>query len=79
MKIEKLLKSTLLPIKYYKYLGAKNGNSSSLCTICIEEFKEGKSKVSFTPCQHVFHYKCLKDWLMKNVLNPKCQIVIIIY
>ena len=71
-KIEKLLKSTLLPIKYYKYLGAKNGNSSSLCTICIEEFKEGKSKVSFTPCQHDFHYKCLKDWLMKNVLNPKC-------
>ena len=71
-KIQQLLKSTLLPIKYYKYLGAKNGNSSSLCTICIEEFKEGKSKVSFTPCQHVFHYKCLKDWLMKNVLNPKC-------
>ena len=71
-KIEKLLKSTLLPIKYYKYLGVKNGNPSSLCTICIEEFKEGKSKVSFTPCQHVFHHKCLKDWLMKNVLNPKC-------
>ena len=71
-KIEKLFKSILLPIKYYKYLGVKNGNPSSLCTICIEEYKEGKSKVCFTPCQHVFHYKCLKDWLMKNLLNPKC-------
>ena len=72
LKISKLLKTTLLPIKYNKSLETKYGNYSTICTICIEEFKEGKSKVSFTPCQHVFHYKCLKDWLMKNVLNPKC-------
>jgi len=71
-KIEKLLKTTLAPIKYYTHLGDKDGNPSSVCTICIEEFKDGKSNVSITPCQHVFHYKCLSNWLMKNVLNPKC-------
>lgn len=72
IKIEKLLNTTLAPIKYNKYLGVKDGNPCLICTICIEEFKEGKSKVCITPCQHVFHFKCLKDWLMKNVLTPKC-------
>jgi hypothetical protein len=41
------------------------------CSICLENFKK-KSKVSITPCKHVFHYTCIKDWLYKNVLNPKC-------
>ena len=71
-KIETLLKTTLAPIKYYTHLGDKDGNPSSVCTICLEDFKEGKSNVTITPCQHVFHFKCLRNWLMKNVLNPKC-------
>ena len=41
------------------------------CSICLENFKK-KDKVSVTPCNHVFHYKCIKDWLYKNVKNPKC-------
>ena len=41
------------------------------CSICLENFKK-KSKVSITPCKHVFHYTCIKDWLYKNALNPKC-------
>ncbi len=41
------------------------------CSICLDNFKK-KSKVSITPCKHVFHYKCIKDWLYKNALNPKC-------
>ena len=71
-KINELLKTTLAPTKYNKLLGDKHGNPSSVCTICIEEFKEGKSKVSITTCQHVFHFKCLSNWLRQNVLNPKC-------
>ena len=49
--------------EYNKYGGG--------CSICLEDFKK-KSKVSKTPCNHVFHYKCIKDWLYKNVKNPKC-------
>lgn len=41
------------------------------CSICLDNFKK-KSKVSMTPCKHVFHYKCIKDWLYKNAKNPKC-------
>ena len=42
------------------------------CTICLEELKVGIDKVSLTPCFHVFHYKCLSDWLRKNTSNLKC-------
>ena len=41
------------------------------CSICLEEFKK-KDRVSMTPCNHVFHHKCIKDWLYKNIKNPKC-------
>ena len=41
------------------------------CSICLENFNK-KSKVSITICKHVFHYKCIKDWLYKNAANPKC-------
>ena len=71
-KIENMLKTILAPIRYYTHLGDKDGNPSSVCTICLEDFKDGKSNVTLTPCQHVFHFKCLSNWLMKNVLNPKC-------
>jgi hypothetical protein len=68
-KINILLKTELSPKKFRKEYGLKDGNT---CTICIENFKENKSKVSITPCKHVFHYKCLMNWLIGNVLNPKC-------
>ena len=68
-KIDILLKTILSPKKFLKEYGLKDGNT---CTICIENFKEKKSKVSVTPCQHVFHFKCLSNWLVNNVMNPKC-------
>ena len=71
-KIEKLLQTELAPIKYHRYLGFKDGNACTVCTIYIEDFKIDISKVSITPCQHVFHYICLSNWLMQNLLHPKC-------
>ena len=41
------------------------------CSICLENFNK-KSKVSITSCNHVFHYKCIYEWLFKNILCPKC-------
>ena len=49
--------------EYNKYGGG--------CSICLEDFKK-KSKVSKTPCNHIFHIKCIKDWLYNNIKNPKC-------
>ena len=69
LKIKFALKHSLKPRKFMKKYGVKDGNT---CTICIEDFKENKSRVSITPCKHVFHYQCLSNWMCKNVMNPKC-------
>ena len=69
LKIKYALKHSLKPKRFLKKYGTKDGNT---CTICIEDFKEKVSKVSITPCKHVFHYQCLSNWLVKNVMNPKC-------
>ena len=44
------------------------------CTICLEELKIGVSEVSLTPCQHVFHYECLSNWLKKKDCTYKCPV-----
>ena len=69
-KIDLLLETILNPKKTSnKKPGIKDGN---ICSICLEECKPKKNNVSITPCQHVFHYKCIRNWLNLNVLNPKC-------
>ena len=68
-KIDILLRTILAPKLFRQEYGKKDGNT---CTICIVNFKEKQSRVSITPCQHVFHYKCLSNWLIQNYMNPKC-------
>ena len=70
-KIDFLLKNTLAPKKFNKKYGEKDGLT---CTICIENFRVGKSRVCITPCQHVFHYKCLSNWLRNKDTTYKCPV-----
>lgn len=42
-----------------------------ICSICLEKIQL-RTKISQTPCQHIFHYKCLSNWLFKDLHEPKC-------
>ena len=64
-----LFKSILRPQEYTK---THKKIYSQKCTICYEDFELYISVVSITPCQHIFHYRCLNNWLNKNIMNPKC-------
>jgi hypothetical protein len=65
--LDKIIASDLKPNKYSDDLNKYLNN----CTICLEDFTES-SDVVVIQCKHIFHLECLKDWLLKNLLNPKC-------
>ena len=66
-KLDQLFNGKMAQHLYKKEYNQYGGG----CSICLTEFKK-KSKVSITSCKHVFHYKCIYDWLYKNIRNPKC-------
>ena len=66
-KLDKLFSKTMSEHLYKNEYNQYGGG----CSICLENFKK-KSIVSITPCNHVFHFKCIKNWLYKNIKNPKC-------
>ena len=70
----KKLIAILFESKLKKIIFDKNRivNDCESCSICIEPFECGISEVSITPCNHIFHFECLKKWVDDNVLNPKC-------
>jgi hypothetical protein len=39
------------------------------CAICLEDFKEGMV-VRYLPCRHVYHKKCIDQWLSHNSCCP---------
>lgn len=43
------------------------------CSICFENYKE-EEELKFTPCKHLFHEECLKNWLKVKRTCPLCRL-----
>ena len=44
------------------------------CSICLEDIKYDENlSISQTPCAHIFHLKCAKNWIEKNETCPICR------
>jgi len=56
-----LLKNDLKPIEFNNV----NMNYSENCPICLEDFQLN-SKIVLTPCNHIFHYKCFKEFFLRK-------------
>ena len=69
-KIKQLIENDLVPQYYSKELDDKEFNG---CPICLKKFRDKISKIIILPCNHIFHYKCLYDWLINNQ-HWKCPI-----
>ena len=69
LKVDDLFKKELTPKMFSK---KDIINDCYKCTICLEEFKDGKSIIVTTKCGHSFHFNCFKNWVYKNILSPKC-------
>ena len=42
------------------------------CPICLEDYSFN-NKICYLPCFHVFHSKCIKNWLNKSKNCPLCN------
>ena len=69
-KIKQLFDTQLIPQYYSKDLDDKGFNG---CPICLKKYRNNMSKIIILPCNHIFHYKCLYDWLINNK-HWKCPI-----
>ncbi|KAL4633774.1 hypothetical protein ACB092_04G146600 [Castanea dentata] len=49
-----------------------SSNSIQECSICLEEFQIG-FEVTSMPCSHVYHGKCIAQWLQASHFCPLCR------
>lgn len=45
---------------------------SPQCTVCFGDFEFGES-VRSLPCKHVFHMRCIDEWLRRDAHCPLCR------
>lgn len=62
-------------IKYKKgdSKDVEEGDDEDLCPICLNDLEQG-SKLRQLPCKHVFHPKCIDEWLGSKSTCPMCKL-----
>ena len=54
-----------------KYDAVSDKNKATCCCICIEDFKN-EQIVRQSPCGHIFHDKCIMEWIKTKIESPDC-------
>jgi hypothetical protein len=49
------------------------GESSTLCTVCLESIAVGDTVVALPPCAHLYHVDCIVVWLAERNVCPLCM------
>ena len=57
----------------FKHIQKYDSRKETECAICLEEFKGIDMIKAFTKCEHIFHKKCLKNWLKRSNVCPLCK------
>ena len=57
----------------YKHIQKYDSRKETECAICLNEFIGTNIIKAFYKCEHIFHKKCLKDWLKKSNKCPLCN------
>lgn len=47
-------------------------NSTETCSVCLEDFSKG-DRIATCSCRHVFHSRCLTQWLQCRNNCPLCK------
>ena len=64
-----------LPVTKIENINKLNDENKK-CIICLEDFKND-DKIIYLPCFHLFHEKCITDWInMNKGFCPLCRSII---
>lgn len=54
-------------------------NNNNICTICYNKINiEEEKTIIKLECNHLFHKKCIKKWLLLKARCPNCNLRIVI-
>ena len=65
--------NTLTEVLYRGVTLTGTPRSPETCPICIENFIIN-DKIVNLKCNHIFHYKCMREWYEKSKSCPTCRI-----
>jgi len=46
---------------------------SSCCSVCLQDFGVQQFVRALPQCQHVFHVRCIDNWLLRHASCPLCR------
>lgn len=47
--------------------------TSDMCSICYESIEDTQRVVRLPGCSHMFHYHCIREWLVIKAVCPCCK------
>ena len=47
--------------------------SSAICSICLDDYSDTGVAIIQLDCGHIFHKKCIHEWLDNNDTCPECR------
>jgi len=73
IKIKENIINNFLKIYYKDYCKTKKKKVNDTCAICLEKYINNEVIVEFSCQSHIFHEKCLYEWLQKSEICPLCK------
>ena len=72
MQRNELINKILIKFEEVSDAQCKEENAQE-CPICLAQFDK-EEKIVNSPCHHLFHFKCIYEWISKSLINSKCPI-----
>eukprot|EP00347_Sterkiella_histriomuscorum_P023461 403334555 len=70
-RLKRRMRIIELKLTTVRYDKIKNEERSKSCSICFEEFQP-EEEIRQTQCKHVFHNKCINEWIKTKISDPDC-------